>query len=650
MCGIVGVVHREGYAPVSRDVVQEMCDAIQHRGPDDEGIWLKGQVGLGMRRLSIIDLEGGHQPVFNEDGSKLIVFNGEIYNYRELRRELISKGHIFRSHSDTETLIHLYEEMGPRCLERLRGMFAFAIWDDTKRTLLLARDRFGMKPLYFTASPWGIAFASELKALHAVGLASGPLDWDALDMYFRLGYIPAPASPFKNIRKLEPGHLLLWGGDGSLLSRRYWDLPRESAAVNSEIEEQVLEWLDESVAAHLVSDVPLAAFLSGGMDSSAVVSSMALSGDKPHAYTARYHGQGAESADESGLAQSLAERYGARLTIVEVEPDVQNIFEPIVRALDEPHADESAIPTWLISQRVASDYKVALAGTGGDELFAGYRRHIGLLLSEVYGRTPLLLRRAASSVAGLVSEPKSGSLGVHRLKRFLRAGGTTIPERYLELQNRLSALNGSGLYNRELAESISGSPALQRFTSLYHAGAEPKGVRAALYLDYKTYLPDDLLHLSDRLAMAHSLEVRVPFVDHELVERAFPIPDHLKIRWGRNKRLLRRALRRRLPRSHFKAPKRGFVGPTALWLRHELRDMLLDELSQDRIQRLGYFRSEVVQELLEDHFTRRQNREGVLWELLCFSTWHRLYVESGVGRSYEAFRRSPGLIRRGQPT
>src|SRR5882762_11619772 len=276
MCGIAGIVYRDRERPVAESLVRRMCGAIKHRGPDDEGIYVEGAAGLGMRRLSIIDLSGSRQPIFNEDGSKAIVFNGEIYNYQELRADLVARGHTLRTSGDTETVLHLSEDLGPRCVTPLRGMFAFAIWDTSSETLLLARDRFGIKPLYVIASPWGIAFASELKALHAAGLTSRALDWEALDAYFQLGYIPAPASPFLDVRKLEPGHTLEWRRNGGVGTHRYWQFPQPTPDVPPNPEERVREWLDSSVAAHLVSDVPVAAFLSGGLDSSAVVASMAL--------------------------------------------------------------------------------------------------------------------------------------------------------------------------------------------------------------------------------------------------------------------------------------------------------------------------------------------------------------------------------------
>ena len=630
MCGIVGLAHRRGRQPVSEAVLRSMCDTIQHRGPDDTGTHVGPSVGLGMRRLSIIDLAGGHQPVTNEDGSVLIVFNGEIYNYRSIRAGLLERGHTLRTHSDTETIVHLYEEMGERCVEPLRGMFAFALWDEKQQRLLLARDRFGIKPLYVAESAWGIAFASELKALHRAGMTGAALDWDGLDMYMQLGYLPAPYSPFKGVRKLLPAHTLSWK-DGQTVTRRYWDLPSGDERAPADPEASVREWLDDSVRAHLESDVPVAAFLSGGMDSSAVVSSMALAQTTPHAFSVRFKG---DSNDETGLARLLAERYGARLSIIDVAPQVRDIFDPIIYALDEPHADESAIPSWLLSQAVAKEYKVALSGTGGDELFGGYRRHIGLLMGNAYASVPPLVQRAISAVADAIPEPRAG-LGVSRVKRFLRARTVSTPERYLELLTRLGDDLRGAVYARAFAGERNGASARRHFAQLHDEGGARTGLRAALYLDYKTYLPDDILALADRTSMAHSLELRVPLVDHTLVEHVFPLSDRLKIGPWRAKQLLRRALAPRLPAAHFRAPKRGFVGPAAAWLRGELREMITDELSAERMQRLGYFDPAAVTRLLTEHLEQRQNRSGVLWNLLCFSTWHRLYVDAPAPRVHQ---------------
>jgi asparagine synthase (glutamine-hydrolysing) len=633
MCGIVGIVHRDRDRPVSPALIDTMCTAIRHRGPDDVGTFVRGAVGLGMRRLSIIDLAGGRQPIFNEDGSKVIVFNGEIYNYKDLSRDLVRRGHTFQTHSDTETILHLYEERGAECVEALRGMFAFAIWDHAAGTLTLARDRFGIKPLYVITADWGIAFASELKALVAAGLTSRTLDWDALDSFFQMGYVMAPRTPFLDVRKLEAGHTLTWHPDRSPVERRYWDVPAERRPAPARAEERVLEWLDDSVAAHLVSDVPVAAFLSGGLDSSAVVASMARQGPPPHVFTARYHGSGAAAADETPLARLLAERYGARLTVVDVRPAITDLLEPIVRAMDEPHADDSAVPTWLISQAVGAEYKVALTGIGGDELFAGYRRHIGHLLGSRYRMVPAPARRALAALARGLREPEDGGLAVSRVKRFLASAEGAPQRRLLEYVSRMADGERTALYHPDIRRSIGGTASRDRFDALYDAGHRPAGLNAGLYLDVKTFLADDILALSDRLSMAHSLEIRVPLVDHVLAERIFPLPDRAKVGLlGRGKHLLREALRPRLPAEHFRAPKRGFVGPTAAWLRNELREMLLDELAPDRLARLGVFDGATVARLLDEHFDRRHNWEGVLWGLLLFSTWHRVFVDDAGER------------------
>lgn len=635
MCGITGIFDTRGQRDIDRDVLTRMNESQHHRGPDEGGLHVEPGIGLGHRRLSIIDLSTGQQPLCNEDQSVWVVFNGEIYNYRELRARLLASGsHTLKTVSDTESVLHLYEDLGAGCVDPLRGMFGFAIWDRTRRHLLVARDRFGIKPIYYVEAPWGLAFASELKALHAVGMTGGELDWEALDMYFQIGYIPAPSSPYTRVRKLPPGHTLEWQ-DGTVTIRQYWDLPRTQSATPAQVAERVLDWFDQSVAAHMIADVPVAAFLSGGLDSSAVVASMARTGEHPHAFTARYTGSSAEKADESGLATLLAKRYGAELEIVDVNPGLQGLLEPIVRALDEPQADESSVPSWLISQAVARKYKVALVGTGGDELFAGYRRHLGLLVGELYHQVPAPLRSGLSRLASMLPEPRDASLGRDRLKRFLRTSAGELPSRYLGYLSRLPEDVRPGLYAGSTGARINGNPAGRHFEQVYRAGGSPHGLRAALYLDYKTYLPDDILMLSDRISMAHSLEVRVPFVDHELVEQIFPLPDSLKVSVRRPKPLLREALKNRLPQEHFQAPKRGFVGPTAAWIRGELRPVIEDELSSARLGRLGFFDPKTIARLMNEHFEGRQNREGILWGLLCFSTWHRLYQEGPAIAPYD---------------
>jgi len=587
-------------------------------------MWSDGPAAIGMRRLSIIDLAGGHQPIFNESGRIGIVLNGEIYNYRELRAQLVAAGHSFRTHSDTEVIVHLYEDHGERCVEMLRGMFALAIWDADAKTLFLARDRFGIKPLYYAERDGAIAFASELKALVAAGETARTLDLVALDLFLQVGYIPAPRTPFVDVKKLPPAHSMMVRPNGAVSLREYWQLPKGTTEPSRDVGKQIREALDDSVRAHLESDVPIAALLSGGIDSSAVVSSMALLGTKAHAFTARYHGSGAANSDEVPLAQALAQKYGAQLTVVDIEPSVQDLLAPICFAMDEPISDESALPTWLISERVAQDYKVVLAGTGGDELFGGYRRHRALRLGSAYGLLPAAVRGGVSRAASLIREPQNGGLGLSRAKRFLRSGGGSVASRYADFVSRLSVEDFARLRGRERNAALH----TRVFEDVLQQRGSDSAIRSALCIDYHTYLPDDLLALSDRIASAHSLEVRVPFVDHRLIDALFPLPDRLRIRRGQQKWMLREAVADRLTPAHMSAPKRGFVGPTAAWLRNELRDLLIDELSPARLSRLGLFDAPAVADWVTQHLTLRSNREGILWGLLCFSIWHRQMVES----------------------
>ena len=645
MCGIAGLVHRDPACPVDSETVDRMCDALKHRGPDDVGTFVRGRVGLGMRRLSIIDLAGGHQPLTNEDRSAVLVFNGEIYNYAELRRDLIARGHRFTTAGDSETIVHLYEDLGPRCVERLRGMFALAIWDAKAHRLFLARDRFGIKPLYYAVGPWGLAFASELKALVAAGMTTRQLDWNAVDEFVQLGYIAAPATPFQDVRKLEPGHWLSYDERGHITTHAYWDVPHEQVPAPSRDlgPRDVLSWIDQSVAAHLVSDVPVAMFLSGGLDSSAVLSSMAMQDAPVHAFTARYVDGNPKQDDESGLARDLVRRYSARLTVVDVDP-ARAPLDDIIASLDEPHADDSAIPTWFLSQAVGAQYKVALTGIGGDELFGGYRRHLGLVAARWYARLPLSARRAAAAVGARLTKGHGSSLGVERARRFLDRGaaaGVGLYDLFLGLVGRIADAPRATLYAPDIRPLMDGHLAHEDFRRRFLEGGSPTGLNAALYLDMKTFLPDDILALSDRLSMAHSLEIRVPLVDHVLAEHVYPLPGRAKVGHGHLKLLLRRALASRLPSAHLRAPKRGFVGPTARWLRGALKPVVTAELSAARQRDLGVFDYRMIERLQGEHFDGRRNHEGVLWSLVCFSIWHRRYLEgSSVPVPYSAAPRS----------
>lgn len=631
MCGIAGTFWRAERRPADEPSVATMCHALTHRGPDDVGIWSNGPASIGMRRLSIIDLAGGHQPIFNETGTIGIVLNGEIFNYRELRDQLIARGHQFRTTSDTEVIVHLYEDMGVRCVEALRGMFAFAIWDSDAQTLLLARDRFGIKPLYIAETPERIAFASELKALIAAGLTDRTIDDEALDLYLQLGYMPAPWSPLKGVRKLPPAHTLVCRPGRAPEMHRYWELPVGTVAMPSDPATLVRDALDDSVRAHLCADVPIAAFLSGGIDSSAIVASMALQGYPVHAFTARYLGSGAAGTEEWPLAKALAEKYGLTLSVVDIEPNVRDLLDPIAFALDEPLADESSLPTWLISRAVSENFKVALSGTGGDELFGGYRRHRAIAYGGMYSRVPAWLRRGVSRTVDALPERDGSGLGLTRAKRFLRTTAEGPIAQYASFVTRLTGEEFHELRGRERDAA--------RHATLFGRlapGGSSTALRSALAIDYGGYLPDDLLALSDRISSAHSLEVRVPFVDHVLIERLLPLPDSLRHRQGQLKWALRMATAPRLTPAHLSAPKRGFVGPTASWLRHELRDILEDELSAARLERLGLFQAAPVARWIQEHASGRRNREGILWALLSFMVWHRVMLESPVPRTAPA--------------
>jgi asparagine synthase (glutamine-hydrolysing) len=632
MCGIVGIVHTNPERPVEVQRIRAMCDSMRHRGPDDEGIALGRGAAIAARRLSIIDVEFGHQPIWNEDSTVAIAFNGEVYNHRDVRREAMERGHRFQTACDTEAVLHLAEDYGPQTPAKLRGMFSFAVWNDKRRELLLARDRFGIKPLYYVTGPWGLAFASELKTLVAAGITDRALDWSALDMYFELGYIVAPATPFLDVRKLPPAHTLVWR-DGEVYVERYWSLPRASDAPEPSTDE-VLEWMDDSVRAHMVSDLPVAAFLSGGLDSSAVLASAAADGAPPHAFTCRYSGSGSAATDETALAAAMAERGGARLTVVDIHADIAGTFDRIIRALDEPLADDSAIPSWFLAERVAAEYKVALTGIGGDELFVGYRRHQAIMALDAWQMVPRPIRGAISGLASLLPEP-TGWPAIGRAKRFLDIGERGHASRYLGAVRRLGRDERSWLYGEDPTRGDFTS-ALRSLGVIATESSPRDSLTAALVQDYRAFLADDVLALADRVSMAHGLELRVPFVDHEMVERIFPLPAHVKATVWQRKRLLSKALKSRLPAEHFRAPKRGFTGPTGAWMRSELRPMLLDLASGDRIRRLGVLNATAVRGLVSDHLNSRRDRETSLWAVLCFLAWHEQYCGSAPTAGYPA--------------
>ena len=611
MCGICGIASSRGRADLDR--VAAMSAALVHRGPDSFGEYVDGAVAIAARRLSIIDLETGDQPIANEDGTIHVVQNGELYNYRELRRDLERAGHRFRTSGDTEVLLHLYEEHGDTFAARLRGMFAVAIWDARRRRLVLARDRFGIKPLYYRDADGELSFASELRAL-----PRGEIDLDALEAFLAFNSIPAPLTIFRDARKLPAGHLLVWE-DGSVhLERFARPAPAVEAREDEEAElvEELRARLRDSVRAHLVSDVPVGVLLSGGVDSSLLAALAAEESSGP----VRTFSIGFEerSFDELGDARRVAERYGTQHRELVLRPDAAHLLPALAEAFDEPFADSSALPTYLVCELAASDVKVALSGEGGDELFGGYYTYAADLLARRVGG---LARAVRPLVERLPSSDSRASFD-YRAKRFVRAAHLPPLERHhgwkeifsagarAELTGRASTLGPLELLHERYAET-EGADWLARLQDL----------------DLGVYLVDDLLVKTDRASMAHSLEARVPYLDTAVTNLALALPTRHKIRGLAKKVLLRKAAEPLLPHEIVHGKKRGFSIPAAAWLRGDLEPFARETLSPERLRRQGFFRPAVVTRLIDDHVTGREDMSRQLWGLLAFTLWHEHHVE-----------------------
>lgn len=570
ICGYFGEAVRDGGT-----LLAAMNETLVRRGPDDAGSFVGPLAGMAMRRLSIQDVAGGHQPIFNEDRTVSVVFNGEIYNQRELRKELEAGGHCFRTTSDTEVLVHLYEEHGASLVDHLRGMFAFAIYDSTKRRMLLARDRLGIKPLFYAHERDTIYFASEIKALKAVSRSIGTLDVQAVDAFFAFGYIPAPLTIYKEIRKLEPGHMLTVTRTGTV-SRRYWDLEfcGKEELKEDEWVERVDSAVHSAVTSHLISDVPVGAFLSGGVDSG-LVSAVATSslGYPLESFTIGFEGRSNPLIDERRHAREFATRYETVHHESAVHPDFKSVAPEILDAFDEPFADDSVIPSYYVSRAASESVKVVLSGLGGDELFGGYQRHIGFDLSRLYQHMPdVVHRHVVDPLIQRLPEPRSGGDRVDHVKRFSAAASLPAARRYAGYAMALGSAERRALYTPELAEQIDFDQTESILTNHFVNCDSDDDLDRMLYADCKTYLPEDILALSDRISMWHSLEVRVPLLDHRLVELAATIPSSLKIRRGQGKRLLKRVAERYLPHGMIHHRKQGFEAPMGAWLRNELFD------------------------------------------------------------------------------
>jgi asparagine synthase (glutamine-hydrolysing) len=626
MCGIVGIV-RNDKSDVDQALVARMCAAIRHRGPDEDGFYFNGAVGLGMRRLSIIDLKSGRQPIHNRDRTAWIVFNGEIYNYRELRSSLEKLGHTFYTNSDTEAIVHAYDQYGADCPKHLRGMFAFAIWDSRTRELFLARDRVGKKPLLYAQVNGQLIFGSEFSALLLHPEVSRDIDTEALHHYLSFMCVPAPLTAYRAIRKLEPGHSLRWRA-GEIKIERYWqpDFSKKLDISEPEAGERTIEILRDAVKVRLMSEVPLGAFLSGGIDSSAVVALMSEESSTP----VKTFSIGFEEQDFSELhhARRVAEHVGADHHEFIVRPDALEVLPLLVEHYGEPYADSSAIPTYYVARETRKHVTVALNGDGGDESFAGYERYAAMRLAERYHRIPALLRESVVRHAiELIPSSETKRSRIRDVKRFIHAASLPKVERYLRWVSVFDSEAKQDLYTEDFRQQTGGFSAAGMLDPWF-ARANGSGiVDAALLADIMTYLPNDLLVKVDIATMANSLEARSPFLDHHVIEFAASLPEQFKLRGLTTKYLLKRMLKQLLPAENLDRRKMGFGVPIGHWLRGKLQPFLRETLLTEASLNRGLFRPEAVKRLVELHTRGERDHSHQLWTLLMLELWFQRFID-----------------------
>ena len=638
MCGIAGMFGPEGSMNPEqrRGVINQMCRVIEHRGPDDDGFFVEGGLAIGMRRLSIIDLFTGRQPISNEDGSIWIVFNGEIYNFKELRDDLIRRGHSFQTGTDTEVIVHLYEDEGERCVERLRGMFAFAIWDKREQKLFIARDRVGVKPLHYCVAGETLVFASEIKSILQHPAVNREVNMEAISDFLTFGYVPDPASAFRGIFKLMPGHTLTFKG-GRLNTRKYWDFQYDQNGASGPVREEsyyterIRELIAESVKLRLVSDVPLGAFLSGGIDSSTVVAMMAREMDRP--VKTFSIGFTESSFDELHYARITARHFNTEHHEFIVTPDVCKIVEEIIWHHDEPFADVSSIPTYIVSKMAREHVTVVLSGDGGDELFGGYDRYLVDHKRAPFERIPRFLRRHLMLRASRAL-PRA-TYG----KNFLRNIAFDPDERYADSISCFDEDAKRNLLSPEVARWLEGRDSSDAFRKLLAVPHSSERLDHLLYLDSKTYLPGDILTKVDRMSMAHSIEAREPLLDHKLIEFVQTIPASLKLRGSVGKHILKSAVRGLIPDEIINRQKQGFGVPIRRWFNDELRELLYDTLTDRRTQQRGYFNQKVVEEILDEHRRGRRDNSTHLWGLLTLELWHRAFIDRIPEPNFEGAKR-----------
>lgn len=624
MCGICGVIHLDG-KPVTQQLLQAMTDSIQHRGPDGAGFYIDDNAGLAMRRLSIIDVAGSDQPLYNEDQSVALVFNGEIYNFQDLRADLAQKGHTFHTAGDGETIAHLYEEHGADCFQHLRGMYAIALWDKRQKRLLLARDRMGQKPLYYYKDDKVLVFASEIKAIlqhpdvPCVSMFDPKRVDFALANYLSFGYVPAPGTAFAGISLLMPAHFLRWDA-GGCETHAYWELPHladsDSSAKAETYLPQLREQLEESVKLRLISDVPLGAFLSGGLDSSLIVALMCKHSNAA-VKTFSIGFEGDDSFDETPYANQVAQYLETDHTAFTVKPEAMNLLADLVWHHDQPFADNSAIPTYLVSKLTREHVTVALTGDGGDELFAGYERFYAAQLFQKLSRIP---KFAWKGLTGLIDRLPVGTdyyNPIKRAGRFTRAASKPVFDAYFDLVQ---------VFDDEWIHEITGNDETPVFFPDLMELRTGQHMEAILEMNMETYLPDDLLIKADRCSMQASLEARAPFLDHHLVEYSATIPLNLKLKGSTTKYILKEAARGLLPDRIIDRKKHGFGVPLGAWLRQDMsavRDLLLDQTARER----GILNIDVVERLITGHESGQRDHNRQLWALLTLEQWHRTFID-----------------------
>jgi len=626
VCGICGIVNLDRENHVKYTQIKRMCDALVHRGPDDDGIFVKDNVGIGMRRLSIIDLVTGNQPISNEDDTIRVVFNGEIYNYLDLRQALRKKGHRFSTNSDTEVIVHAYEEYGEDCPAMFNGMFAFAIWDDRRKRLFVARDRIGIKPLYYYKDDKRVVFGSEPKAILQTPDVPREIDPLALDNFLTFEYIPAPLSIFRDIKKLYPAHTLSLH-NGAISTKRYWHLPVKHCAVSKdEICNLIRDYLQDAVKIRLISDVPLGVFLSGGLDSSTLVAMMSRATDQP----VKTFSIGFEDStyNELNYARVVAKQFQTEHHEFVIKPDAVALTEKLIGYLDEPFGDFSIFPTFLVSQMARDYVTVVLSGDGGDELFAGYDTYIANRTATHFEKLPLFIRKKIVAPVMRSIPPTSKKKGiVNKAKRFVEGAMLPPDLEHVRWMIFLSSLEKNRLYTEEFSKRLQKEDAYAFIRHYFDKARSFDLLNRQMFVDIHSYLVDNILVKVDRMSMATSLEARVPFLDHRFVEFAANIPGKLKLKGYRTKHILKQAMSGILPPEILARGKEGFSIPIKNWLKKELNPMMMDVLSPQRIKQEGYFCSEYIERLKNEHVNGIENHSHRLWALMIFEIWQDKYLK-----------------------